>query len=183
MRIHHLNCGTDCPLGGALFDGRSVGPLGRLVCHCLLIETDAHGLVLVDTGYGLRDVAHPHRHPGPRITLPWRMMLISGCTNVTLRFGRSRRWVSALATCGTSSLPTSTSTMPADWRTSRTRPCTSCSASMTTRTGRARASSHATDGVQRSLTMSDTGGPMAHVASRGSASKQSATWTGCRPKS
>ena len=21
MRIHHLNCGTDCPLGGALFDG------------------------------------------------------------------------------------------------------------------------------------------------------------------
>ena len=75
MRIHHLNCGTDCPLGGALFDGRSIGPLGRLVCHCLLIETDAHGLVLVDTGYGLRDVAHPHRHPSPRITLPWRMML------------------------------------------------------------------------------------------------------------
>lgn len=75
MRIHHLNCGTDCPLGGALFDGRSKGPLGRIVCHCLLIETDAHGLVLVDTGYGLRDVAHPHRHPEPRITLPWRLML------------------------------------------------------------------------------------------------------------
>lgn len=80
MRIHHLNCGTDCPLGGALFDGRSLGPLGRIVCHCLLIETDAHGLVLVDTGYGLRDVAHPHRHPQPRITLPWRLML-----NVRLR--------------------------------------------------------------------------------------------------
>ena len=61
MRIHHLNCGTDCPLGGALFDGRSVSPLGRLVCHCLLIETDSHGLVLVDTGYGLRDIDHPHR--------------------------------------------------------------------------------------------------------------------------
>ena len=75
MRIHHLNCGTDCPLGGALFDGRSLGPLGRLVCHCLLIETAAHGLVLVDTGYGLRDVSHPHRGPAPRITLPWRMML------------------------------------------------------------------------------------------------------------
>ncbi|MDB5689624.1 MAG: fold metallo-hydrolase [Sphingomonas bacterium] len=80
MRIHHLNCGTDCPLGGALFDGRSLGPLGRIVCHCLLIETDAHGLVLVDTGYGLRDVAHPHRHPQPRITLPWRAML-----NIRLR--------------------------------------------------------------------------------------------------
>ncbi len=75
MRIHHLNCGTDCPLGGALFDGRSKGPLGQIVCHCLLIETDAHGLVLVDTGYGLRDVAHPHRHPEPRITWPWRLML------------------------------------------------------------------------------------------------------------
>ena len=80
MRIHHLNCGTDCPLGGALFDGRSLGPFGRLVCHCLLIETDAHGLVLVDTGYGLRDVAHPHRHPHPRITRPWRVML-----NIRLR--------------------------------------------------------------------------------------------------
>ena len=75
MRIHHLSCGTDCPLGGALFDGRSLGPFGRLVCHCLLIETDAHGLVLVDTGYGLRDVAHPHHHPHPRITPAWRAML------------------------------------------------------------------------------------------------------------
>ena len=80
MRIHHLNCGTDCPPGGALFDGCSRGPLGHLVCHCLLIETDAHGLVLVDTGYGLRDVAHPHRRPNPRITLPWRLML-----NIRLR--------------------------------------------------------------------------------------------------
>ncbi|NJB99912.1 MULTISPECIES: MBL fold metallo-hydrolase [Sphingomonas] len=75
MRIHHLNCGTDCPLGGALFDGRSIAPLGRLVCHCLLIETDAHGLVLVDTGYGLRDVAHPHGPGVPRITRAWRAML------------------------------------------------------------------------------------------------------------
>jgi glyoxylase-like metal-dependent hydrolase (beta-lactamase superfamily II) len=80
MRIHHLNCGTDCPLGGALFDGRSVSPLGQIVCHCLLIETDAHGLVLVDTGYGLKDVDHPHRHPEPRITIPWRMLL-----NIRLR--------------------------------------------------------------------------------------------------
>ena len=59
MRVHHLNCATDCPLGGALFDGKSKGPLGEIVGHCLLIETPAHGLVLVDTGYGLKDVAHP----------------------------------------------------------------------------------------------------------------------------
>lgn len=74
MRIHHLNCGTDCPVGGALFDGVSKGPLGRLVCHCLLIETDAHGLVLVDTGYGLKDVAHPHTPPA-RITRFMRGLL------------------------------------------------------------------------------------------------------------
>ena len=80
MRIHHLNCGTDCPVGGALFDGRSKGPLARLVCHCLLIETDAHGLVLIDTGYGLKDVDHPHQGAEERITKPMRAML-----NIRLR--------------------------------------------------------------------------------------------------
>lgn len=64
MRIHHLNCGTCCPAGGRLFDGKSVSPFGHLVCHCLLIETDA-GLVLVDTGFGTRDVAHPLRRLAP----------------------------------------------------------------------------------------------------------------------
>jgi glyoxylase-like metal-dependent hydrolase (beta-lactamase superfamily II) len=79
MRIHHLNCGTDCPLGGALFDGRSAGLLGHLVCHCLLIETDAHGLVLVDTGYGLKDVRRPHAPPA-RIT-----RFMRGLLNIQLR--------------------------------------------------------------------------------------------------
>ena len=46
MRVHHLNCGTMRPPGTP--DG--------LVCHVLLLETDA-GLVLVDSGLGLRD---PH---------------------------------------------------------------------------------------------------------------------------
>ena len=58
MRIHHLNCGCDCPLGGRLFDGVSPGLFGRVVCAAQLIETDA-GLVLVDTGYGVADVEHP----------------------------------------------------------------------------------------------------------------------------
>jgi glyoxylase-like metal-dependent hydrolase (beta-lactamase superfamily II) len=79
MRIHHLNCGTDCPFGGALFDGRSKGLTGHLVCHCLLIEA-SQGLVLVDTGYGLRDVHHPHRPPHPRITKTMRSLL-----NIKLR--------------------------------------------------------------------------------------------------
>lgn len=92
MRIHHLNCGTDCPVGGRLFDGCSRGLLGRLVCHCLLIETDAHGLALVDTGYGLNDVAHPHDPPDPRITPAWRALL-----NIRLRERETaRRQVEAL---------------------------------------------------------------------------------------
>jgi len=70
MRIHHLNCGTHCPVGGAFFDGHSHGVLAKLVTHCLLIETD-QGLVLVDTGYGLQDVQHPH----PRLSRVWRAVL------------------------------------------------------------------------------------------------------------
>ena len=59
MRVHHLNCGTECPLGGHLFDGitRGFGP-SRLTCHCLLVEA-GDALVLVDTGFGTRDVADP----------------------------------------------------------------------------------------------------------------------------
>ncbi len=60
MRIHHLNCISSCPLGGHLMDDGTPGVLtrARLCCHCLAIET-SDGLVLVDTGFGLRDVADP----------------------------------------------------------------------------------------------------------------------------
>lgn len=60
MRVHHLNCISTCPVGGRLMDGRteSIVRRGELACHCLLVETKA-GLVLVDTGFGLRDVADP----------------------------------------------------------------------------------------------------------------------------
>lgn len=58
MRIHHLNCISSCPLGGAIFDGRSLSLRGRLACHCVLVETPA-GLVLCDTGFGLLDCARP----------------------------------------------------------------------------------------------------------------------------
>ncbi|MGE5540491.1 MAG: MBL fold metallo-hydrolase [Gemmatimonas sp.] len=61
MRIHHLNCGTMCPIGGSLlyYPSDADAARRRLVCQCLLIETDHNGLVLVDTGFGLRDVRHP----------------------------------------------------------------------------------------------------------------------------
>ena len=59
MRMHHLNCGTFCPVGEALINGRgSMLSRGRLVCHCQLIETN-DGLVLVDTGLGMADVHDP----------------------------------------------------------------------------------------------------------------------------
>lgn len=53
-----------CPLGGSLFDGFSRGLTAHLVCHCLLIETD-RGLVLIDTGFGLRDVQAPYSRLSP----------------------------------------------------------------------------------------------------------------------
>lgn len=64
MRIHHLNCGCMCPIGGALFDGFSQRLTAQLVCHCLLVET-SQGLVLVDTGFGLRDVQSPYLRLSP----------------------------------------------------------------------------------------------------------------------
>jgi glyoxylase-like metal-dependent hydrolase (beta-lactamase superfamily II) len=70
MRIHYLNCGTDCPVGGALFDGFSKGPTARLSCAAQLIET-GDGLVLIDTGYGTQDVRDPH----PRLSKTFHALL------------------------------------------------------------------------------------------------------------
>lgn len=70
MKIHYLNCGTDCPLGGRLFDGFSKGPLARLSCAAQLIETN-DGLVLVDTGFGTQDVRKPH----PRLSKTFHALL------------------------------------------------------------------------------------------------------------
>ncbi|MCU0685974.1 MAG: MBL fold metallo-hydrolase [Polyangiaceae bacterium] len=63
MRVHHLNCATLCPPLGRFINGPGLPALGRgrLVCHCLLIETERDGLVLVDTGIGLDDCREPAR--------------------------------------------------------------------------------------------------------------------------
>jgi glyoxylase-like metal-dependent hydrolase (beta-lactamase superfamily II) len=58
MLVHHLNCISSCPLGGRLMDGRSHSLRGKLASRCVLVESGA-GLVLLDTGYGLMDVARP----------------------------------------------------------------------------------------------------------------------------
>jgi len=52
MKVHHLNCGT------------MRVPTSAVVAHVLLIET-SNGLVLVDSGYGLDDIADPARRLGP----------------------------------------------------------------------------------------------------------------------
>lgn len=57
MRIHHLNGATLCPWGRQRLLG---GGHQHLVCHCLLLETEA-GLVLVDTALGLEDHHAPSR--------------------------------------------------------------------------------------------------------------------------
>lgn len=59
MRVHHLNCGSMCPLGRRLLMGEGgwTAP-ARLCCHCLLIE-GRQGLILVDTGLGTQDIARP----------------------------------------------------------------------------------------------------------------------------
>ncbi|AKF04821.1 MBL fold metallo-hydrolase [Sandaracinus amylolyticus] len=65
MRVHHLNCGTLCPASARFVTGEgSFFARARLVCHCLLIETDRDGLVLVDTGLGTHDLRDPRTRLG-----------------------------------------------------------------------------------------------------------------------
>jgi len=65
MRVHHLDCCSMCPFPERLVNGRgSLFRRGRLVTHCLLVETPQSGLVLVDTGIGSADVAAPKARLG-----------------------------------------------------------------------------------------------------------------------
>lgn len=58
--VHHLNCATMCPVAGYLLGSGAWGDIGlgrgHMVAHCLLIETERDGLVLVDTGFGMNDI-------------------------------------------------------------------------------------------------------------------------------
>lgn len=75
MRLYHLSCGTMCPPGGYLVDGRSRGLSSSiLVCHCLLIE-GPDGLILVDTGIGLRDIERPDQRLPSRFRKFMRVQL------------------------------------------------------------------------------------------------------------
>ena len=64
MKVHHLNCCSMRPYNERLIHGfGSWIASGRMVAHCLLIETN-DGLVLVDSGLGLDDLADPARRLG-----------------------------------------------------------------------------------------------------------------------
>lgn len=64
MRIHHMSCGSFCPVARRWVNGAgSVFERGHLCCHCLLIESN-QGLILVDTGLGTADVEQPHLRLG-----------------------------------------------------------------------------------------------------------------------
>jgi glyoxylase-like metal-dependent hydrolase (beta-lactamase superfamily II) len=64
MRVHHLNCAEMRPRGARLIHGRGgLFAEGRIVGHVLCVESD-DGLVLIDTGFGLYDVAYPAQRLG-----------------------------------------------------------------------------------------------------------------------
>jgi len=64
-KIHSLNCGSLCPPCRAAVNGRgSLWEASSLICHCLLLETDSSGLVLVDSGLGLADIKNPQLRLG-----------------------------------------------------------------------------------------------------------------------
>lgn len=58
--VHHLNCATMCPIAGYLLGSGAWSKVGfgrgHWIAHCLLIETERDGLVLIDTGFGMDDI-------------------------------------------------------------------------------------------------------------------------------
>lgn len=58
MKVHHLNCGSMREVTPPEAAG-SARKTARVVNHCLLVETDSAGLVLIDAGFGTADIARP----------------------------------------------------------------------------------------------------------------------------
>lgn len=89
-RVHHLNCAC---IQRLTIHGR------QLACHCLLVETPADGLVLVDTGLGACDLIDPARRLGISFTT---CTPIPSATPRWRRCIRSANSASTRPTCATS---------------------------------------------------------------------------------
>ena len=65
MKIHHLQTASMCPFGGPLVHSKGLwgGLHAHMLCHSLLAETH-DGLALIDTGFGIEDLSHPHERIG-----------------------------------------------------------------------------------------------------------------------
>lgn len=59
LRIHHVDAGTMCPALGRFIGNARGLARGTMVCHCLVIETERDGLVVVDTGFGVQECERP----------------------------------------------------------------------------------------------------------------------------
>lgn len=63
MKVHHLNCGTMMPLGGRFLYQKNAP--SYFVTHCLAIESDHDGIILIDSGLGLDQVVNPKSNLTP----------------------------------------------------------------------------------------------------------------------
>jgi len=84
MRIHHVDCASMCPLARSATNGDGgFFERGAMPAHCLIVETDRHGLVVIDTGIGEADVRDPKGRLGGLFTnivgiLPGRTTTLLG---------------------------------------------------------------------------------------------------------
>jgi glyoxylase-like metal-dependent hydrolase (beta-lactamase superfamily II) len=76
MKVHHVDCGTMCPVSARLVNGRGgwFEP-ATMVCHCLIVET-SDGLLIVDTGLGTADIEDPRGRLGGGFKLATRPKLL-----------------------------------------------------------------------------------------------------------
>ena len=76
MKVHHVDCGTMCPVSARLVNGRGgwFEP-AIMVCHCLIVET-GDGLILVDTGLGTADIEDPRGRLGGAFKVATRPKLL-----------------------------------------------------------------------------------------------------------
>ena len=62
--VHHLNCGTMCPIAKRMMGQGGFLGRGHMIAHCMAIETARDGIILVDTGFSTAEAADHKLLPG-----------------------------------------------------------------------------------------------------------------------